>query len=320
MPRSETLKAVLDVARDIARRRHHSVVRAPHVLAALFAAPGMDRRIRKRGFDADHLSAAVERALEDAPETGGYRDAPTPEISSAIERAFERVEKLVDAYGAVEIVRALEDAPELRGAFRPYVLDESLVVELRRSVTGMDIAHAMTWLLARHVDLAERLADGGLDVEDLTTPCGRWFSDVVPNAVNGARASGFARVEPVLLVGHLTRDIAYAAGYELYVIGDALSVLFHGPLVAELVADEAPAEVVLLNDPMTKYGTVQHVLVEHFGKSEIEAYDLTAAIDARDEVVVARLAGAPARELASLATRTARAAGCPLRVLVRGRA
>jgi ATP-dependent Clp protease adapter protein ClpS len=317
MAGNATIEAVRSAAQEVARRRHHPVVHAMHVLAALFAARGMARRIRRRGLDADHLATAVERALDDAPSVAGYRDAVIPKLCPSVERAFERAKPLVEMYGSEELAIALEDAPELRGAFRPYVLDESLVERLRREAPGRDIADAMTWLLAHHLDLSERLVDGGLDLADLTTRCGASYREIVPQAIDTARSTGAPAVEAAPLIAVLTREIAYAAGYELPLIGDALDLLLHGPPPDDRVSDDGPAEVVFVNDPLTPFATVQTILTTHFGMNEDAAYATTCAIDICDEAVAATTAGAPARELAAFARRAARRDGYPLRVITR---
>lgn len=109
------------------------------------------------------------------------------------------------------------------------------------------------------------------------------------------------------------------AGYELPIIGDALDRLFHGePVRDETVADDEPADVVFVNDPMTRAMTVQAILTAHVDMSAEQAYERVMAIDAHDSAIVARVAAGPARELADLARRTARREGDPLRVVVRG--
>lgn len=51
---------------------------------------------------------------------------------------------------------------------------------------------------------------------------------------------------------------------------------------------------------MTTAYTVHGILTDHFGMSDEEAHDTMMAVDARDDAVVARASGAPARELAAL--------------------
>ena len=311
------LATLLDAAKGVARRRHHAVVRAAHIIDVLFASPGMDRRIRRNGIDADHLREAVAATLDAMPPVAGYRDVPIPDLCPSIVQGVRRVAPWLEHYGMVEILTALEDAPELRGAFRPYVLDESLVEQLRREAPGSDIADAMTWLLANHLDLAERLVDGGLDTDDLTTRCGRSYRDVAAEAVDAARSAGLRSVDATLLIAFFTREIAYAAGNELSVIGQALDRLVHGEPESVYVDDSALAEVVLLDDPITPATTVQSILTAHFDMSDTEAQEIVAAVDARTEAVAARTAAGRARDLALQARRTARRDGYPLRVVVR---
>lgn len=320
MAGNAAVAALIEAAKNVARRRHHVVVRAPHVLDVLFSSPGMARRVRKMGIDADHLRESAAAVLDGLPPVTGYRDGAQPELCPSVSLAVDRAAPHIAQYGTVELVSAMVDAPELRSAFRPYVLDESLVEELRRGAPGRDIADAMTWLLANNLDLAERLVDGGLDLADLTTRCGHSFRDVLPEAIDAARSAGAARVDAATLMAFLTRDIAHVAGYEPRAIGDALEELIHGPHLVEDVAEDEPAEIVFVNDPMTAFSTVQAILTAHFGMSELEAYDVALAIDAREGAVVGRASGGKARDLAELARRDARREGYPLRVVVRARA
>lgn len=320
MAGNAALSALLSAARAGARRRHHVVVRAAHVVEALFASPGMDRRIRKLGVDADHLRDAAIDMLAAIPAIVGYRDAKPPELCPSIVQAAKRAEAYVDQYGTHEIVPALVHASELRAAFLPYVIDESIVERVRQNARGSDCADALAALFDEHIDLAARLSEGGLDPEDLTTKCGRPWREIATVVVRDAREGGYARVEPATFIAHLTREVADASGYEPPEIARALDILLHGAEPVLTVADDVISEVVFVNDPLTPYDFVCGLLTDQLGYPEHVAVDLTLAIDARESAIVAEATGAEAREHAHVATTAARRAGHPLRVLVRPRA
>lgn len=320
MPRSATSEAVAAAAVDLARRRHHAVAGAAHVLAVVFEFGGMARRVRRLGFDADHLRACIERTLDDLPEAGVYRDATPPAIDSVVDRILTRADPRVRAYGTAVLVSAFEEAPELRGALRPYVLDESVFQRVKDAAAGSDCSHALTLLLNDHFELATRLSDSVLDIEDLTKRSGIGWREILPDAVDAARREGEARLEPAVAVAYLVRAVAQAAGYEHDAIGGALDLVLHGPLpsqTSEAIADDAHAELVFFNDALTTQDAVQQILVDVFGMSETEAHDTMLAIDGRDEAVVATMEGARARDVAARSRAMARSFGHPLRVIAR---